>query len=477
MSTFKEYPQYDAIGLAELIKNKEINTTDVLEAAIARAEKYNPALNAIIYKMYDQARIATKTTDLSLPFPGVPFLLKDTSTFIKNTPSTSGSRFLQHFMPDHDSTLVSRYQRAGLITIGKTNLPEFGLNYVSESELFGACHNPWQLDITPGGSSGGSAAAVAARIVPIAHANDGAGSIRVPAACCGLVGLKPTRARTPTGPDDGEVWAGCVANHVITVTVRDCAAVLDHTAGSEVGEPYTAPFQSRPFLQEVTTDPGTLNIAFNTTPETDVPVDAECIYAVESTAKLCEALGHHVEPATPHYDADALGRAMMTIVVANLTTLFHFLAQLSQQTLRAELFEKFTWEMHQLGEKVLAADYCAAIYTVQKESRKIAQFFQKYDLLMTPTTAKPPVKIGYLSNKQDSLESHLHKQLEFSPFTTLFNQTGQPAMSLPLHWTDNNIPIGVQLAGRFGDEATLFRIAAQLEQAKPWKEKIPDLAH
>jgi amidase len=496
MSGFSDYDKYDGLGLAELVRKKEVKPSELVEEAISRIEKLNPQLNAVIYKMYELAR---KAADVELPdgpFKGVPFLMKDILMAYAGVPLTMGSRFFKDFVPDHDSELVKRFKAAGIIVVGKTNTPEFGLVPITEPELFGPTNNPWDLSRTPGGSSGGSAAAVAARMVPLAHASDGGGSIRMPASCCGLFGLKPTRGRNPIGPDFGEAWRGLVCDHVLTRSVRDSAAMLDATAGPDIGAPYYAMPSTRPFLSEVSTDPGKLRIAFTSEPFLGSIVDKDCVKGLEATAKLCKDLGHEVLEAVPQIDGKAFAKAFLTIVcVETRATIEEGEVQLNRKASFKD-FEPSTWALGLLGKQCRAPELSMSLNLAQLIARQIGEFFRKYDVLLTPTLAMPPVATGALQpkgmravamkllgslnaggliNMLSGIDVSAQHVFGFMPYTPLFNVTGQPAMSLPLYWNDEGLPIGMQFVGRYGDEATLFRLASQLEKARPWSERIPPI--
>ncbi len=494
MSGFKDYDKYDGLGLAELVRKKEVRPIELVEEAMNRIEKLNPQVNAVVYKMYEQARIAAEGVLPDGPFKGVPFMLKDLMAYYAGVPTTYGCKFFKDFIPDHDSELVKRYKASGVITIGKTNTPEFGLDFVTEPELFGPANNPWDLTRTTGGSSGGSGAAVAARMVPLAHGNDGGGSIRVPSSCCGVFGLKPTRGRNPTGPDFGDPWRGFVCEHVITRSVRDSAAMLDATAGPDTGAPYYAPPPTRSFLSEVGTDPGKLRIAFTAEPFFGETVEEECVTALEKTVKLCRELGHEMVEATPHIEREAMSQAFVTVVCSEISASIKDACEGFNCKASCNDFEPVTWIMALLGDKFTASELSRAINMIQLCSRQVGEFFENYDVLLTPTLAMPPIKRG--ATKVEGIQAVLMKlfgrlnaggliknlvgidelageAFQFAPYTPLFNTTGQPAMSVPLYWNDEGLPIGMQFAGRYGDEATLFRLAGQLEQAQSWVNRVP----
>jgi len=473
MNISQEYENHDALGLAELVGKGDVSAEELLGAAIERVEKYNPALNAVVTKMYDQARSAISAGLPEGPFRGVPFLLKDLGVYYKGVPTTYGSKIFADFIPDHDSELVMRYKNAGLVIFGKTNTPEFGLTLSTEPRLFGPCRNPWNLERTTGGSSGGAAAAVASGMVPVAHASDGGGSIRIPASCCGLFGLKPTRGRISMGPDAGEGWAGMSINHVISRTVRDSAAFLDATAGAGLGDPYWAQPPAQPFLNEVEENPGKLKIAFTTVSPTGFDVDPECVEATLKTAELCEELGHHVEEGFPDIDQELLGPAVVNIIYAYTLANLEARARELGRGLVSDDVETVTWRGVENGKTISAADYVSSVQTIHRTGRQVASFFQEHDILLSPVLLKPPIPLGKLDMMTDDLGQYLKDLSSFFGFTSLFNATGQPAMSVPLYWTTDNLPVGMQFAARYGEEALLFRLAAQLETARPWKDRRP----
>ncbi len=463
----------DATAQADLVRRGEAQPIELLEAAIARAEQLNPALNAIVTPLYEQARKAARGSLPEGPFRGVPFLLKDLLAAYAGVRMTSGSAFLRDYVPDHDSELVARFRRAGLVVFGKTNTPEFGILPTTEPQLFGPCHNPWNTGRSTGGSSGGSAAAVAAGIVPMAHANDGGGSIRIPASCCGVFGMKPTRARNSLGPDVGDIMGGLVVEHAVTRTVRDSAALLDAVCGPGVGDPYQAPPRTRPFIEEVGVDPGQLRIAFTTTPPTGVKIDEECVRAVHEAAKLCEGLGHVVEEAAPEINGELMVDAFLTVWRAGTASGIQGMAFLTDRAPAPEQFEPLTWALHQEGLRVSAPAYLLAQTLLQGVARQIARFMLRYDVWLTPTLAEPPLPLGSFDSPPGNPLAGFDRAVEFVPFTPLCNLSGQPAMSVPLYWSRDGLPVGAHFIGRLGDEATLFRLAAQLEAARPWRDHRP----
>ncbi|MDX1406078.1 MAG: amidase family protein, partial [Woeseiaceae bacterium] len=368
-----------------------------------------------------------------------------------------------------------RYRAAGLVTMGRTNTPEFGLNASTESVLFGPCRNPWDLSRSSGGSSGGAAAAVAARIVPIAHASDGGGSIRIPSSCCGVFGLKPSRGRIPNGPDAGEQWEGFATKHAVSISVRDNAALLDATSAPEVGAPYGIPAPARPFLDEVRTNPGKLRIAMFTKGAAE-KTHPDCVAAVQDVAKLCEELGHDVIEDAPALDYEATKTAFSLIVESHTAAMLDRFIERHGRNRTRELVEPTTWGWAEGGWKASAADFANTKTVVNDTTRRVAEFLTWYDVILTPTLGSTPPELGYLDTVNLPFKEFQQRLFDFLPFTWLHNLTGLPAMSVPLHWNDDGLPIGVQFAGRYADEATLYRLAGQLEQARPWRNRIPEIA-
>jgi len=469
----EEFESFDGLGLAELVRRRDASPAELLDAAVSRVEARNPELNAVVTRMYDQARAAIAEGLPAGPFTGVPYLLKDLGAHYTGAVTSFGSTLFKDFVVDHDSEITARLRRAGLVIFGKTNTPELGLAPSTEPRLFGPTRNPWSLGHSSGGSSGGSAAAVAAGMVPMAHATDGGGSIRIPASCCGLFGLKPTRARNPMGPDAGEGWGGASVGHAVTRTVRDSAALLDATSGPDVGDPYWAPPPARPFLDEVGRDPGRLRIALTTRPWNGQPVDPECAEAATAAARLCERLGHRVEEATPAVDAKLLGEASLIIVSANIRAALEARAAVLGRELAAGDVERLTWARAMNGHTARAADYARSIGVIHRTGRVVARFFTRYDILLSPTMCRPPYPLGVLDLMTEDVERYTQAILGAIGFTSLFNSAGGPAMSVPLSWSRAGLPIGVQFAAPFGDEATLFRLGAQLETAQPWATRRP----
>jgi amidase len=469
---FPEYSNYDGLGLAELVRKKKVKPIELVEAAIERIERHNQKLNAVVFKAYDDARARTQTK-LSGAFAGVPMLLKDILGYKKGWPNRDGARFVAATPSSYTSTLVTRFEAAGLIPLGKTNVPEFGIVPLTESKLYGPARNPWNFDHSTGGSSGGSAAAVAAGIVPFAHANDGGGSIRIPASCCGLVGLKPTRGRNPLGPTAGDIMGGLLAEHVVSRSVRDTAAALDATAGPDIGDPYVAPPPPGPYLAAIKKKPKKLRIAFATKGLDGQPFDPECKAAAEAAAKLCAKLGHHVEEAMPQVSSMIISVNFLPIWASGLTMLIDFIARATSKEPARQEFEGLTWGLYQFGKTITAAQYQLCWAALQGAARQIAAWQQSYDAWITPVLAQPPLKISSVNLEETDLMKGFAPIINYIPFTAMQNFTGQPAISLPLHWSKSGLPIGVQFVGRFGEEHLLLQLAAQIEKAAPWIEKKP----
>ncbi len=474
----EELAGLDAVAQAELVRRKQVKPIELVDAAIERIERLNLELNAVVTPMFEAARQAAREEN-QLPeglFRGVPFLLKDLLASCAGVPLTGGCAFLKNYIPNQDSELVSRLRRAGLIIVGKTNTPELGLVCTTEPMLFGAAHNPWDLKRTTGGSSGGSCAAVASGMVAMAHANDGGGSIRIPASCCGVFGLKPTRGRNSLGPDAGDIMGGLAVEHAVTRSVRDSAALLDATAGPAPGDPYWAPPPARPYAQEAGADPGRLRIALISSTLTGTPLHADCRRAVEAAAKLCAGLGHEVTEDQFPIDGEIFTRAFLAVWAGGCATSIDGWAQIMGVSPSEDLFEPFTWSFYQIGSQVSASAYALALAALQGLSRQVARFMLRYDVALTPTLGRPPVPLGWFASPPlDALEAQ-SRMAEFVPFPPLANVTGQPAMSVPLYWNEENLPIGAHFIGRYGDEATLFRLAAQLESARPWAGRRPPVS-
>lgn len=461
----------DATALAELVRQGEVTPRELVLEAIARIEARNEALNAVVTPMFEAALARADGPLPDGPFRGVPFLLKDLGPAYAGVRMTSGSAFLADVVPDFTAELALRFERAGLVIVGKTNTPELGIVPTTESRLLGPCKNPWDLERSPGGSSGGSAAAVAAGFVPMAHANDGGGSIRIPASCCGVFGLKPTRARTPLGPKLGDAMSGLVCDHAVTRTVRDSAALLDAVDGPDPGGPYVAPPKARPFLAEVGAPPGRLRIARMAASPIGTPVAPECAQAVDDTARLCESLGHEVVDAAPVLDGFALLQSFMAVWTSGVAMTLEAYTRLRRRAPAPGELEPLTAMYAEMGQKVKAHEYLLAIAHLQQVTRTMAAFLEPYDVLLTPTLGDVPLPLGTLAGEDTSAASL--RAASYVPFTPLANVTGLPAMSVPLAWTAAGLPVGSHFIGRRGDEATLFRLAAQLEEARPWAGRRP----
>ena len=476
MSAFADYEAYDALGLAELVRQRKVAPAELLEAAIERVEARNTTVNAVTMRLDDLARKTIAQGLPAGPFTGVPFLVKDLTASIAGVRMTRGSRFFVDTPPPAaDSEHVARLKRAGLVIFGRTNTCELGLSLTCEPRLHGPTRNPWDRTRISGGSSGGAAAAVGARVVPIAHASDGFGSIRAPAACCGLVGLKPTRGRNTMAPYTGEGLGGCSTEHAVTLTVRDCAALLDATAGPGAGDPYVAPAPARPYLQEVGAPPGRLRVAWTATPPNGAPIDAEPLRVLRETVRLCGDLGHEVEEATPAIDGAAVVPTFLTLVAVN--TVVNLASHPSAgRSPRPDEVERVTHATGQKGERLSGADYVRATQAAHRLGRQMAAFHTRWDVLLTPGLATLPPKLGWIDMMLDDVDEYWRRVFAFSPFTVCFNLTGQPAMTLPLGVSAEGLPLAVQCVARYGDEATLFRLAAQLEAARPWIDRRPALA-
>ncbi|MDH6579062.1 amidase [Kitasatospora sp. MAP5-34] len=472
----------DGLAQAELIAKGELTERELTEAAIERIESYDGSVNAVVIPHFEQA--LAELAELALagrpegrttgPLHGVPFLLKDLGPSAAGIEATLGSAFMAGYTPSAGSELVARFRRAGLRVLGKTNSAEFGVLPTTEPRFHGATRNPWDLTRSAGGSSGGSAAAVAAGLVPVAHANDAGGSIRIPAAACGVFGLKPTRARTPLGPSVGDLMNGLASEHVVTRSVRDSAAVLDAVAGPSIGDPYWAPPAGPDsYLSATLRDPARpLRIAVSTAPAVG-PVDPECVAAVERTARLCAELGHQVVWTEPTVGFADLVDPFLVVWAAGVSSAITAAGLLSGRTPAPELFEELTWSLYERGRAISAADYLLAVIRLQQAARTLGRFQEDYDALLTPTTASPAPELGSFS--QGTPDQQMARAVEFVHESPLANLTGQPAVSVPLQWTADGLPVGVHFTGRFGDEAGLLSLAAQLERAQPWAQRLPEL--
>jgi amidase len=469
-----EYATFDGLGLAELVQRREVTPEELVRTALSAIEAVNPALNAVI-QVLDTGSTLQKGLPQG-PFTGVPFLLKDLVLHMAGVPTDLGCRLFRGVVFPHDTTLMARYRQAGVVALGRTNTPELGFNASTEPVLHGPTHNPWHPEFSPGGSSGGSAAAVSAGIVPVAYGNDGAGSIRIPASLCGLFGLKPTRGRTPAGPDVADGLNGLGVEHVLSRSVRDSAAMLDATLGPDVGDPYTITPPERPYLEEVGREPGRLRIAFARASASGAVADPECVAAVESAAKLCQELGHEVVEAPPRYNLEAAEHALSVIWSSATAGWVDGLSGMMGRKPGPEVLEASIWATVEHGRGVKAVELQRAFAIMNHISRELGRFFTGYDVLITPTLPVAPYRLGVLNaNAPTTVHEWVKRAFSYCAFTAPFNLTGQPAMSVPLHWSAQGLPVGVQFAGRFGDEATLFRLAGQLERARPWARRTPPI--
>jgi amidase len=471
----QELASLDATAQAELVRSGEVRPGALVDAALAAAEAINPSINAIIHPRADAAR--GEAASPAGPFAGVPIVVKDLGCAIGGEPHHQGVRALKaiDFRAPHDSAMYRRLRNAGLVTIGRTNTPEWGSTITTEPLAYGPTRNPWNLDHSTGGSSGGSAAAVAAGIVAVGHANDGGGSIRIPASECGLVGLKPTRGRVSMAPDVGESWMGSTIDGVVTRTVRDTAAMLDLLAGYEAGDPYTAPPFAGPLVDEVGADPGRLRIGVLDHPPLGAPGHEECTVAARAAGALLARLGHEVDDGRPAAIGDPSFAGHFRTIVATWTA--NDVAVL-EQTIGREAgpddVEADNLALAAIGRRVTGPQYVAAMLEVHRWCRSVLSWWHPadggrgYDLLVTPTIAVPPPRIGYLSEPGQG-----HRIFELLQYTAQFNVTGQPAISLPLHWTADGLPVGVQIVAAAGREDLLVRVAAQLEEALPWRDRVP----
>ena len=470
---YSEYLSYDALGLAELIRTKQITSSELLEITIELTEKIDPIINAIPIKHYDLAREHAKNSKDNGLFFGVPFLLKDLNNNLEGTITSGGSRVLQNIKADHTSELVKRTINSGLNIFGKTNSPELGLTVTTEPVLYGPTKNPWDLDRSSGGSSGGASAAVASGIIPMAQASDGGGSIRIPASCCGLFGLKPTRARTPLGPASLEGWGGQSIFHCVSVSVRDSAALLDLTCGHEKGAPYRSAHQEKSFLEQINIDPGNLKIGYLETPNTEIDDDVKGI--MKQTINLCEQLGHSVESTSLNFSSDEISLAIITIISANVAYVVKSQSLQTKRSISNDFFENVTLQMANNGNNFSASDYVNAIKINHKLGQELEKMFEHFDILLSPVLASPPIKIGYIDMNTTDMKSYIERLTRYSPFTGIFNQSGQPSMSVPLYRTKNDLPVGSMFSAAFGNENLLFSLAGQLEKAEPWVESLQQM--
>ncbi|WP_321393660.1 amidase [Emcibacter sp.] len=468
-----EYAEYDGLGLAELVRTGQVSAGELARLAKEAIDLLNPHLNAVV-EVFDDALAGS----VDLPdgtFQGVPFLIKDAVLHAEERKCEMGSRLGEGLVLPHDSDLMKRFRAAGFQTVGRTSVPEMAFNVATESLLHGPCRNPWNTGVITGGSSGGAASAVAAGIVPIAHANDGGGSTRIPAACCGLVGLKPTRGRVPIGPDAGDGLNGLGIELAVTRTVRDCAAILDSVEGPASGDPYVIPRPEKPYLDLVGRHPEKLRVAYSTVPHSGANVDPEVSSSLKKTAVTLASLGHNVEEASPPLDHNAYLDATMKIWCANIANWIDQLAMVTGRNVSLDTLEAATLACYEKGKGLTATDLLGAFDVMNVVTRTIAPFFEEYDIMLTPTVALVPQPIGtFNANKPGwTAEGWVDKIFGFAAFTSLYNMTGQPAISLPLHWSSNGLPIGHHFIAPYGREDLLLQLAGQLEEETPWAARYP----
>ena len=467
-----EYDQYDAVGLAGLIAKGELGPSEPIEAAISRIESRNPKLNAVVSTCFDAARESVSRGPLTGPLAGVPYLVKDLNTLLAGVPATNGSRAFANAISDTDGILVSRLKAAGLVILGKTNTPEFGLNICTAPKLFGPTGNPFDTTRSAGGSSGGSASAVASGMLPAAHATDSGGSIRIPASNCGLFGLKPSRGRVPLGHDRAEGLAGFSVAHAVTHSVRDSAMLLDITHGPIPGAIYSTPDTQGTFRQSLEGDLPQLKVGLCTTGFAGEVIDPLCQKAAIDAATLCESLGCEVAEVKPQVDGEALREAFDVLFSANIANVVGGVLSRGPGQNPETLFEPLTLACADDGQKRTAVEYVGAVETVHRAADNLGRFFLEYDVLLTPTLAKPPLKLNEVSMDCDNWSVYLKKMLDEIPFTPLFNATGAPAASVPLAKTEDGLPIGIQIGAALGQEKTLLRLARAFEVERPWHSRI-----
>ena len=470
----RDYADFDGLGLAGLVRKGEVTPLELLDAAIERIERHNGKLNAVVHKAYDEARATAKGALPDGPFKGVPFLIKDLGVRVKGWPRTSASRFAQIDADSDDSELTTRYRATGVVLAGKTNTPEFGIPGVTTSALLGPCRNPWNTDHVSGGSSGGAASAVAAGMVPLAHASDGLGSIRIPAACCGLVGLKTTRDRNPNGQHDTDRAIGLSVDHVVSRTVRDSAAMLDATGYPEPASPFAYPAKERPYLEEITRSPGKLRIAFSSETPSGKPVDPEIRAALERTAETLKQLGHDVREEGLGIDYRLLYRAQGMVSAANFSASIRRLVEIKGREPGDEI-EGLARRGYEAGKTLTAQDAGWGWQQLRLMNRQILAKFEAWDVWLTPVLSTNVPRVDYLDTLTDDLREFDRRQAATFGFTPPFNMTGQPSLSLPLHQSASGLPIGMMFTSRYADEATLFLLAGQLEKEMPWIDRKPPI--
>jgi amidase len=474
-----EYASFDAIDLANLVRRKEIKAAELRDIGMEAIEAVNPRINAVIATTPEEAASALMRAQPDAPFAGVPFLIKDVGISYRGIPSESGCRMLKGQVPTEDCELAVRQKRAGLVTIGRTNTPELGNSASTEPVCNGPTRNPWDVHRSAGGSSGGAAAAVAAGITPIAHASDGGGSIRVPAANCGIFGMKPSRGRNPTGPDRDEILFGLVADHVVSRSVRDSAAMLDATSGIEVGSRIMVPPPSRPFLVSAERDPSPLRIAFSTQPVrgADRP-HLDCVKMIKDVVTLCEDLGHELREDAPQVELDDVVEVFLVLGAASLQQTIAAAQRVNGRAANRSTLEATTLRTLEYADSLTPADLLGAFDALNRVSRSLGAFFSTCDVWLSPVLAGLPPLLGYMDADDAALSSieWVQKIMKTCPYTAMFNQSGQPAMSVPLHWNSDGLPVGSHFVGHLGSEEILFSLAGQLERARPWTHRRPTVS-
>lgn len=468
-----EYTRHDALGLAALVRDGEVSPEELLDAALAAARAVDGDVNSIVSDLEEHAREELRRGPGDGPFRGVPFLLKDLRAALAGHVTASGSDFLADNVAEQDSDMVARLRAAGLVIFGFTNSPEFGMSPSTEPRRNGPTRNPWDLGVSAGGSSGGAAAAVAAGIVPAAHGSDGGGSIRIPAACCGVFGFKPSRGVNPAGPVMGEAWNGLSVEHALTRSVRDSAALLDVTKGPGVGDPYASPVLPGSLLETLEREPGPLRVAVQTAPVSGTPVDEECLAAVREAAALLEDLGHHVEEAVPTYDTALAGRSYRIVIGANVQAAIREHAERIGRDPRPGELENVLEVRGAEARQLTAIDLARAVWGMHRTGRSVGAFLTEHDVLLTPTLAAPPLPLGTLDMSTRDVDAYLDAVYRWIPFTSIANICGIPAMSVPFGRTAAGLPLGVQFISGFGRDDLLLRLAAQLERARPWDDERP----
>lgn len=471
----EEYARHDAVSLADLVARREVTAAELLELALAATEAVNTDINGVISQFGDRARSEIAAGLPAGPLAGVPFLIKECMLMMKGAPYRLGCKLLDGYSSPNDTELMIRFRKAGLVTFGTTSTPETAYSPTTEPVMFGPCRNPWNLAHSAGGSSGGAAAAVAAGIVPVAHANDGGGSIRIPAACTGVVGLKPTRHRVPQGPHYGELLQGLSCELAVSRTIRDMAVVLDAVQGADVGSKNIIAPPEQPYAEEIRGPHRRMRIAMMDTSFSGTKVDPQLVACVRQVARTCEELGHEVVPAKLRIEWERFFNATHIVWSTNVAAIVDGLSALTGRAVSEEMLEAGTWACYVDGKTSSAVDLIGALDDFNVISREVGRFFGAYDLLLTPTLARLPLKLGELDQNRRGITGREWTMgvFDWCNFTPLFNTTGQPAISLPLGMAQSGLPIGIQFAGRMNDEASLLRMGAQLESAMPWRDRIP----